>query len=196
VPESGASYILTEAANSKSSINRCCLEKTLSNDWQKPNHAEASEQVSKAREAAEALFRPKQQAIVEISTGQASAGSEIHRKPRVIPIRPGEPHRETVEAVAKPTSQRGEIQSRIRKIPKSEYGRVRALASYGMTLEQVAALYEVSATQIERIVSATSDTDVNSSQIGRDHDPRGQGERGGKRIERGPRGDAPEAASD
>lgn len=134
--------------------------------------------------------------IVEISTGQASAGSEIHRKPRVIPIPPGEPHRKTVEAVAKPTSQRGEILSQIRKIPKSEYGRVRALASYGMTLKQVAALYEVSATQIERIVSARSDIDVNSSQIGRDHDPRGQGERGGKRIERGPRGDAPEAASD
>ena len=49
-------YILAEASTFKSPMNRCCPEKALSNDWQKPNLAEASEPVSKAREAAERTF--------------------------------------------------------------------------------------------------------------------------------------------
>src|SRR5713226_1271229 len=96
-------------------------EKALSNDWQKPNPAQASEPVSKAREAAEALFRPKQQLAVDPSNGPASAESESQRKPRIMPIPAAEPHR---EAIAKPRTPRRELGSRIRKIPKSEYGRV------------------------------------------------------------------------
>jgi len=121
-------------------MNRCCLEKALSKDWQKPNPAKASEPVSKAREAAEALFKPRQQLATDPSNGPASTELAIQRKPRIIPIPAAEPHR---EAIAKPRTGRREIGSRIHKIPKSEYGRVRALASHGMTLEQVAALYQV-----------------------------------------------------
>jgi len=65
-----------------------------------------------------------------------------------------------------------------------------------MTLEQVAALYGVPATRIERIVAATSDTDAVSSHIGLDHDPSGQGDRRAKRMHRGPYRDTPETASD
>jgi hypothetical protein len=147
----------------------------LSNNWQKPNPAEGIEPVSKAREAAEALFRPKQQLPANFSNGPASAESEIQRRPRIIPISAAEPHR---EAIAKPGTPRRETGSRIRKIPKSEHGRVRALAGYGMTLDQVAALYGVPATNIERIVAVTSDADVTSSQSARDHDPRVQPELG------------------
>jgi hypothetical protein len=39
-------------------------------------------------------------------------------------------------------------------IPRSHYGRIRALAMYGMTLEQVAELYGFPVEEIERIVSA------------------------------------------
>jgi hypothetical protein len=160
-PEPANPYILTEASTFKSPTNRFCLENALSNDWQKPNPAEASEPVSKAREAAEALFRPKQQVVVDSSNGPTLAELGTQRKPRIIPIPGAEPHR---EAIAKPRTRRREIGSRIRTISKSEYGRVRVLASHGMTLEQVAALYEVPATHIERIVAPTSDTDGNSSQ--------------------------------
>ncbi len=165
----------------------------MSKDWQKPNPAKASEPVSKAREAAEALFKPRQQLATDPSNGPASTELEIQRKPRIIPIPAAEPHR---EAIAKPRTGRREIGSRIHKIPKSEYGRVRALAGYGMTLEQVAALYRVPATNIERIVAATSDADLPSSQIGRDHDPREQRELRAKRKEPGRSGDTPEATSD
>ena len=40
-----------------------------------------------------------------------------------------------------------------RTIPSSQFGRIRALTSYGMTQAQVAELYDVSVEEIERIVS-------------------------------------------
>jgi hypothetical protein len=40
----------------------------------------------------------------------------------------------------------------MRKIPASQFGRVRALASYGMTWAQVAELYGVGIDEIERII--------------------------------------------
>jgi hypothetical protein len=148
----------------------------LSNDWQRPTPAETSEPVNKAREAAEALFRPKQQLAVDPSSGPASA-SDIQRKPRIIPLEAPEPHR---EAIVKPSTPPRKIASGIHKIPTSEYGRVRALAGHGMTIEQVAALYGVLATIIERIVATTSDANVTSPQIGRDPNPGGQGDRGAR----------------
>jgi hypothetical protein len=39
------------------------------------------------------------------------------------------------------------------EVPASEFGRVRALATYGMTIRQVAALYGVDAQSIKHIVS-------------------------------------------
>jgi hypothetical protein len=126
----------------------------LSNDSQKPNPAQANNPVSKAREAAEALFRPKEELATNPPNGPASTELEFQRRPRIIPIPAVEPHR---EAIAKPRTRRRQNASRVHKLPKSEYGRVRTLTGYGMTLEQVAALYEVPATEIDRIVAATSD---------------------------------------
>jgi hypothetical protein len=51
----------------------------------------------------------------------------------------------------KPMRQR-QIVIRDPAIPPSQFGRVRALASYGMTQEQVAELYGVGVDVIERIV--------------------------------------------
>ena len=39
------------------------------------------------------------------------------------------------------------------KIPASQFGRVRALAGYGMTWAQVAELYGVTVDEIERIIN-------------------------------------------
>jgi len=38
------------------------------------------------------------------------------------------------------------------KIPKSEHGKIRALATYGMTIEQVATVYDVTIDTIEKII--------------------------------------------
>jgi len=44
------------------------------------------------------------------------------------------------------------VRRETREIPASQFGRVRALASYGMTKAQVAELYGVTVQTIERIV--------------------------------------------
>jgi hypothetical protein len=42
---------------------------------------------------------------------------------------------------------------KVQKIPKSAHGRISALTTYGMTVEEVADLYGVAVSDIERIVS-------------------------------------------
>ena len=44
------------------------------------------------------------------------------------------------------------IRRETRQIPVSQFGRVRALTSYGMTQAQVAELYGVTVQEIERII--------------------------------------------
>ncbi|MBV8133323.1 MAG: hypothetical protein JO282_12565 [Alphaproteobacteria bacterium] len=45
-------------------------------------------------------------------------------------------------------------------IPASQFGRVRALASYGMTRAQVAELYGVGVDEIERIIRQSNSTGI------------------------------------
>jgi hypothetical protein len=53
----------------------------------------------------------------------------------------------------KPMQRQRAVAGGTRKIPASQFGRVRALASYGMTSAQVAELYGVGVDEIERIIS-------------------------------------------
>jgi hypothetical protein len=52
----------------------------------------------------------------------------------------------------KPVQRRRAVKREIRHIPPSQFGRVRALANYGMTQAQVAELYGVGIGEIERII--------------------------------------------
>ena len=124
-------------------------------------HAQAdSQHVHDALRAAQALFKPKAKAEptdaqVPPADGVAPAEQPIRRKARILmasqPV-PAQPEAETQaplpiegQAVAK--------QPAAAEIPASEHGRVRALAKYGMTVEQVAGLYEVSVDEVRRIIS-------------------------------------------
>jgi hypothetical protein len=55
--------------------------------------------------------------------------------------------------------QRVVAKRRAPKIPASEFGRIRMLAAYGMTLEQLAENYGVSLGEIESIVGTSADGD-------------------------------------
>jgi hypothetical protein len=55
-------------------------------------------------------------------------------------------------AQPKPTRRQRTVRRETGTIPASQFGRIRALASYGMTQTQVAELYGVSVDKIERIV--------------------------------------------
>jgi hypothetical protein len=52
----------------------------------------------------------------------------------------------------KPIRQRTAARRETREIPASQFGRVRALTSYGMTRAQVAQLYGVAVDEIDRVI--------------------------------------------
>jgi hypothetical protein len=142
----------------------------LPNDWQTADR----DQINKARRAAEDLFRPKQPteraAPEKPSTEAAPSGepaatteSSVPRKPRIIAI-PAivpmgdyiaeEPAPPPASAVSRePKATKAPAKKRVPKIPQAQYGRIQALASYGMTLAEVAAFYGVPESEIERIVA-------------------------------------------
>jgi hypothetical protein len=117
-------------------------------------------QATSARDAAEALFKPKAQAGSiegEQPTADlpASAEKPPQRKPRILNASSathalgGAP-----EASATPpsTRQRAVRRQRAAKIQPSDYSRIRTLATYGMTREQIAELYEARLSEVASIV--------------------------------------------
>ena len=117
-------------------------------------------QVTSARHAAEALFKPKAQySRIEgrplTADVPASTEEPLQRKPRILTASPAT-HvlRAALQVPATPpsTQQRGVSRQRLAKIPPRDYKRIRTLATYGMTREQIAELYETRLSEVVRIV--------------------------------------------
>jgi hypothetical protein len=103
-------------------------------------HGDDGEQITRARQAAEALFRSKQPVSGPSAPAPAPADQSA-RKPRVLqiisPAVPvGHEERET------PTAPEP------RKIPRSQFVHIGTLVKYGMTVAQVAKVYGVDAGEI------------------------------------------------
>jgi hypothetical protein len=124
---------------------------------------ETVDQRAKARAAAEALFKPRPQVAEEQTPAHAldarpSVEQHVPRAPRVLARLPVTPT--AVEGAQTPALQEPEArpQKRTRRqksgILPSHHGRIRTLALYGMTVEQVAELYGTSVAEIEGIISA------------------------------------------
>jgi hypothetical protein len=130
----------------------------LPHDWQPTDAHDDRAQVTKAREAAEALFRPNKVERTEAPTSASVATSPTEhpapRVPRIIPMPSTTPVIEgTVAPSTDPTPKsRREVIRRRAEVPASQHDRVRALAGYGMTVDEVAELYGVQVGAIERIV--------------------------------------------
>jgi hypothetical protein len=105
------------------------------------------EQIIRARQAAEALFRSKPP-VSGPSVPASAPADQSARKPRVLQIiSPAVPVRhEERETPAAPEPQT------MRKIPRSQFVRIRTLVKYGMTVAQVAEVYGVDADEIARIL--------------------------------------------
>ena len=101
-----------------------------------------------ARQAAEALFTPKPE-VTDHSVSEPSLPAQA-RKPRVLPILSSAPIRqETVNAPA--TSQAPTAPD----TPAKKAARVRTLVKYGMTVSQVADVFDMPVETIERILQKT-----------------------------------------
>jgi hypothetical protein len=135
----------------------------LLTEWPLDDHTDR-EKLDRARRNAEDLFKPRPQSgpadkTAPTENSVASAEHQPRRQPRIFRIPPVVPMAaEKGEATAEPKSTRPERSARrdTGAIPATQFGRVRALASYGMTQAQVAELYGVGVDEIERITQSNS----------------------------------------
>ncbi len=104
------------------------------------------ERSTSARQDAEALFTPKPQ-LIEPSVRETAPASEGIRKPRVLAVSMPRPvQRDEPEA---PVSAKPPVTP---VIPAAQFARIRAWVKYGMTAAQVAEVYGVATSEIERIL--------------------------------------------
>ncbi|HEV2099029.1 MAG TPA: hypothetical protein VGR45_08905 [Stellaceae bacterium] len=105
------------------------------------------ERITRARQAAEALFAPRPQ-IAELSAADSLPSTDQPvRKPRVLGISSPAPAR--LEGVKAPVASKPQTTP---EIPRSKFARIRSLIKYGMTVSQVAKVYGVAVGEIERIL--------------------------------------------
>jgi len=104
------------------------------------------ERITKARQAAEALFAPKPQ-VTEQSVLDSLPAADS-RKPRVLATSPPAPA-PLIEVEKAEPPVRPEEQMRP-EIPVSKFAHIRTLVKYGMTVSQVAEVYGVAVGAIER----------------------------------------------
>ena len=126
-------------------------------DWESADDRNNREKISRARQAAEDLFKPAQQTTApELSSVSivSSTAQRARRQPRVLAVAPRVQPNAEVEAPAesKPTRRKKTAAQHGGVIPSSQLGRVRALANYGMTRAQVAELYGVTIEEIDHVI--------------------------------------------
>jgi hypothetical protein len=105
------------------------------------------ERITKARQAAEALFTPKPQLTEQSVPESLPTADHPARKPRILAISPATSRDR--EAVKTPASLK---QQTVRGIPVSQFQRIRTWVKYGMTVPQVALFYGVAVEEIKRIL--------------------------------------------
>jgi membrane-bound lytic murein transglycosylase B len=108
----------------------------------------SQQDISRARQTAEALFAPKQRAKDPPPLAPAASPDQTTRKPRILSAAPAQPVRvEPLEpALQRLSPMKG------KKIPAAHFGRLRTWLKYGMTISQVAELYGVPIGEIENIL--------------------------------------------
>ena len=107
------------------------------------------ERITRARQAAEALFAPKPQVTEQSVLGSLPAADQSARKPRVLATSPPPPVPLEVEQVETPVSPREQVRP---EIPVSKFVHIRTLVKYGMTVSQVAEVYGVAVGAIQRVL--------------------------------------------
>jgi hypothetical protein len=119
----------------------------LSRQQQIQPRGDDREQITRARQAAEALFRSKPP-VSEPSVPASAPTDQSPRKPRVLQIiSPAVPIHHKAAGVPVAT----EPQT-TREIRRSQFVRIRTLVKYGMTVAQVAKVYGVAAGEVARIL--------------------------------------------
>ena len=119
------------------------------NSRQRQSHPRGQdrERITSARKVAEALFTSKP----STNSPSVPAPAAERRKPRVLQIVLPTPDDRSEAPEVPPVAS----ESSARKTRRSEFARIRTWVKYGMTAAQVAQVYEVAVTDIERILPKT-----------------------------------------
>lgn len=136
-------------------------------EWHAADERNNRDKIDRARQAAEALFKPApdgngQEPLQATGNNAGSAdphpGQQPRRQPRIFTIARRLPPIAEAEAAPKPKPAPREPVARRRReaVPPSQIGRVRTLATYGMTTAQVAELYGVAVDEIERLLTGSA----------------------------------------
>jgi len=131
-------------------------------EWHATDEQNNRDKLDRAREAAEALFTPTQESKdreLPEATGSNAGSTEQQskRQPRIFTIPPQRPATAEAETQPKPKPSPREPATRRRgAVPPMQIGRVRALATYGMTTAEVAELYRVTVDEIERVLDGSA----------------------------------------
>jgi len=130
----------------------------LLTEWQSANARNDRDETNRARHPAEDLFKPRQQTSSPDVPARNEVPSAEHlprRQPRILMARkPGPTVAAEVKAPREPNSapRRVAISREASGIPASQFGRIRALSSYGMSRAQVAELYAVTVDEIDWVI--------------------------------------------
>lgn len=109
-----------------------------------------NEHARDARKNAEALFRPQPTTkIDDAAEPGAPTHREVARAPRILTVT--EPRREAIPSPELPLSP-GMRKSYAEEIPPSEHSRIRTLSAYGMTVGEIAELYDAAKSEVEHIL--------------------------------------------
>ncbi|MGH7113896.1 MAG: hypothetical protein ACREE9_05325 [Stellaceae bacterium] len=114
----------------------------LSRQHQPYPRGDDRERITRARQAAEALFKAKP--ISGLSVADTAPPDQLARKPRVLRI--------TSPAVPEPETPVAPELPRTSPVPALQVARIRAWVKYGMTLSQVAEVYGAGVDEIKRIL--------------------------------------------
>jgi hypothetical protein len=128
-------------------------------EWHEADERNNRDKIDRARQAAEALFKPTREPGPPQAAENAAGSTEQQskRQPRIFTIPPQRPATAEAETPPKPKPSPREPATRRRgAVPPSQIGRVRALATYGMTTAQVAELYGVTVDEIERVLDGSA----------------------------------------
>jgi hypothetical protein len=106
------------------------------------------EDTNRARQAAEALFAPKQRVTEPAEPLPGAVTDQTTRKPRILSAVQAKPV--PVEPVS--SSRKVMSPSKHDKIPVAHFARIRTWLKYGMEISQVAQLYGVPVRDIESIL--------------------------------------------
>jgi hypothetical protein len=134
------------------------LESRSVDEWRSADERNSREKIDRARRAAEDLFKRAQPEVEAEPTGPAPDDrmpeQQPRRQPRIFAVAPRLPPTPKVDppVTAEPIRRRVVAKRLTGTVPPSQIGRVRVLATYGMTPQQVAELYGVTTDEINRIL--------------------------------------------